>query len=337
MIRAVWILFVTALLGVSTPAFGWGYQGHEYVGSIADQLLNPNARKQVETLLGFSLQTAGPWLDCVKSVKPDGAGGFAYAPDPSHPEYRIPCTAFEQGAEKARMEEYVKRNWTTCPELPGGGCHGNYHFADVAIQHDDYERRYFGTNDHDIVSAINAALAILKDKPAPQPFSIRDKKEALFLLAHLMGDLHQPLHVGAVYLDTSGTAVNPDGVGGHVAGTDTRGGNSLLLDHGNLHAEWDAIPNGLGPTADRAAALKARKYLRWRGDPGTWAAIWASDTVQQARNAFAGLSFVAKVDSHWGVRVANPDTYRKAEDALKREQLLKAGGHLAALLNAVWP
>ncbi|WP_409362753.1 S1/P1 nuclease [Bradyrhizobium sp. CIR18] len=33
---------------------------------------------------------------------------------------------------------------------------------------------------------------------------MKDKKEALFVLSHLVGDLHQPLHVGAVYLDSAG-------------------------------------------------------------------------------------------------------------------------------------
>ena len=52
------------------------------------------------------------------------------------------------------------------------------------------------------ISAINAAIRVLQDRPkATAPLSITDKKEALFLLAHFVGDIHQPLHVGAVYLD----------------------------------------------------------------------------------------------------------------------------------------
>ena len=67
-----------------------------------------------------------------------------------------------------------------------------------------------GTNEHDLVGAVTAAIAVLRDMTPSGPFSIADKKEALFLLAHFLGDLHQPLHVGAVYLDEHGRLVDPD-------------------------------------------------------------------------------------------------------------------------------
>jgi hypothetical protein len=207
-IRIMFLVLVA--LGLSPmPASAWGYQGHELVGSIADQLLNNHAKQEVQTNLGFSLSVAAPWPDCVRSVikRPDGM--FEYTPIKQ--EYRIACTSFETPPEKARMEDYVPRNWSVCDYLEGkAGCEDSYHFADVAIQHDDYSPSYVGTNNHDVVNAINAAIAVLKDQPAPSPFAIRDKKEALFLLAHFVGDLHQPLHVGAVYLAQNGTVANPD-------------------------------------------------------------------------------------------------------------------------------
>src|SRR6202035_4149196 len=57
---------------------------------------------------------------------------------------------------------------------------------------------------------IGAAIAVLRDKPAPPPFSILDKKEALLMLTHFVGDLHQPLHVASAYLDADGRFVDPD-------------------------------------------------------------------------------------------------------------------------------
>ncbi len=41
-----------------TAASAWGYQGHKVVGSIADHLLNANAKQQVKQILGFDLRTA---------------------------------------------------------------------------------------------------------------------------------------------------------------------------------------------------------------------------------------------------------------------------------------
>jgi hypothetical protein len=46
-----------------------------------------------------------------------------------------------------------------------------------------------------------ATTQVLKGGAAPAPFSLKDQREALLLLTHYVGDLHQPLHVGAIYLD----------------------------------------------------------------------------------------------------------------------------------------
>src|SRR5262249_24012900 len=162
----------------------WGPEGHGVTGSVADLLLTPNAKAQVQATLGFELHVAGPWLDCVRSVAKQSDGSFKYAPDPTHPEYRVPCTSFEQGDELARMEDYVKRNYSNCDYSPERleHCHEAFHFADVDIQHNRYDRSFVGTSDHDAISTINAAIAVLKGQPAPPPFSVKDKKEALFLL-----------------------------------------------------------------------------------------------------------------------------------------------------------
>jgi hypothetical protein len=75
------------------------------------------------------------------------------------------------------------------------------------------------------------------------------KPVAVILLAHLVGDIHQPLHVGAEYFDDKGKPVDPDKFNGTSFG-DT-GGNDLMLTllsngthgtpHGKyvLHTYWD--------------------------------------------------------------------------------------------------
>jgi len=317
-------------------AAAWGYQGHEVTGAIADHLLGPRAKSEVKRLLGFELRVAAPWPDCVRSVARLPDGTFKYAP--SKPEYRIPCTSFETPAEIARMEDYVARNWVNCVYLPNRGCHETYHFTDVAVQHDDYKRGYVGTNEHDVVSAINAAVRVLKDQPAPPPFSIRDKKEALFLLAHFLGDLHQPLHIGSVYLDANGKLVNPD-VSGHDQTTETAGGNLLIVDPGkNLHAEWDDIPADLGEHASPDMLQRARAVAPTAGPVEDFAAIWATESVMASHAAFAGVSFGARDDKdHWPVQFSDRAAYLDNQDRLKRDRLAKGGARLAQLLNTIWP
>ena len=58
-----------------------------------------------------------------------------------------------------------------------------------------YEERGVGTSDDDIVHILKQCIAVLKGARGasanPHNFS---QREALLLLVHLIGDLHQPLH-----------------------------------------------------------------------------------------------------------------------------------------------
>jgi hypothetical protein len=47
---------------------------------------------------------------------------------------------------------------------------------------------FAGTRDDDIVAASIATTHVLKGGPAPAPFNIKDKGEALRLLVHYIGD-----------------------------------------------------------------------------------------------------------------------------------------------------
>ena len=129
-------LLLVACVGWSNPGYSWGPTGHELVGQTADGLLTPHAKKQVLEIFGYSLATAAPWLDCVKSVD----SSFQYS---INPMYQKPCDPFMPGATKStvntfpevkRMDDYVRRNWSNCLGRPGKGCHEEYHFADVDPQ-----------------------------------------------------------------------------------------------------------------------------------------------------------------------------------------------------------
>jgi hypothetical protein len=333
------------LLVLSCPATAsaWGYQGHEVVGSIADQLLKPNAKQQVASILNFELRVAGPWADCVKSVARHDDGTFHYEVNPDHLEFEVPCIAFRSSEERARIVDYASRNWFTCSYRPDGferGCHNTFHFEDVAIQRNGFDRNFLGTNEHDVVAAVTAAIAVLSDKPAPPPFSIKDKKEALFMLAHFMGDLHQPLHVGSVYLGADGKLVDPDAAHRIDSATDTIGGNAIQDQNINLHHEWDDIPTDIGEAATRELLSDARAMPASQGRIEDWPATWASDTLAASREAFAGLNFQlsqTQPSSAWTVGFDDHPAYLSAMDAIKRKQLAKGGARLAEILNTIWP
>src|SRR5262244_293569 len=163
-------LALAANIAQPRQAHAWGPEGHQVIGSIADQLLNEHAKREVARNLGIELRVASTWADCARSVQ-NSNGTFRYV---VNPRFEAPCTSFD----KARLVDYVSRNWSNCTyEDKPTNCHKAFHFADVAIQHDTYDRADVGTNDHDVVSTINAVILVLQNKPAPAPFSIKDKKE----------------------------------------------------------------------------------------------------------------------------------------------------------------
>src|SRR5262249_37031844 len=131
-------------LAMTAPAFGWGAQGHQLVGSIAQQILEDGkhgaaAAKLHALLCGYDLGAAATWADCVRNVAESKTKGFIYKPSPKAAAI---CKTFETKTEMSRMIQYASRNWTQCTYFPG--CHGAYHFADVAIQHDQYGDDYVG-------------------------------------------------------------------------------------------------------------------------------------------------------------------------------------------------
>ena len=192
------------------------------------------------------------------------------------------------------------------------------------------------------MAVISAAIAVLTDKPTPPPFlfSIKDKKEALFMLAHFMGDLHQPLHVGSVYLDANGRPVDPDNTHAVDPATATSGGNAIQDQNVNLHHEWDDIPTDIGEAATRELLSAASEVSASQGRLEDWPAAWASDSILVAHDAFTGLTFKliqTEPANVWSVGFDDHVAYLRALDAIKRKQLAKGGARLAEILNAIWP
>jgi hypothetical protein len=265
-------------------------------------------------------------------------GSLAYVVDP---QYEPPCTPFAN--DRAAMVDYAGRNWIDCvyPEGAGAtanlGCHNTYHFDDVAVQRDRFDRNYAGTNDHDLVAAINAAIAVLLGRPAPPPFDIKDKREALFMLAHLVGDLAQPLHVAAPYLGPDGSLVDPDVTHTIDPTTETAGGNWIHDGSQAFHHEWDDTPADLGDTAPQALVDAAKAVPADTDRIENWSAAWATDTILVAKKAMANTTYAKTGPRKWTISFADRAAYLRDADAIKRQQLAKAGARLAAIVNKVWP
>ena len=331
------------LIAILLPgsAEAWGPAGHETVGAIADQLLKGSrAAAQVQKIQLSNLRTGSVWADCARSVSLI-KGKWTYVVDP---KYKAACGIFETPASEALMVDFVRRNASYCGFMAGHTrCrHEAYHFTDISIDQPGYSPQLPGAAPNDLVQAIGAAITVLQGGKSPAPFNIANPREALRLLTHYIGDLHQPLHVGSVYLDAAGKPVTP-ATEQEAKDHSNAGGNAIMLGSSKLHALWDNVPDKLSvPLQAGAGAAEARQVQPATGPIAQWPAAWASETVSQSAQVFQGLHIGAKTTAQPGSSAAWPATadepaYRLAREKLQHAQLVKAGARLAQVLKAVWP
>ena len=350
------LIVAAAVLAVPAPALAWDYPGHRLVGAVADLVLqqyHPAAYAKISALLETkaadgtvvkrSLSQVAVFPDCAKK------GNEPYCGRPSSDE------------EKA----YAARNKR----------HDVFHYADVPLQQTQYRLGSAGTDNSDVVQMIGYTVAQLRAKTeAERPKKIPGEVdltdvEALWLLVHLVGDIHQPMHVGAKYYDWAcEKSVDPNevgdpnkhfGIGTTVA--DTVGGNFILLQAPapavppapNLHFYWDGAAvaqamrsAGLGYSeADFAKLLAALPPQGWQtaGAPDTWARQWADEIMPLAVQAHVRLQiskgnkpppFPGHGNCVWNATL--DQDYQDWASARAREQVAKAGFRLAALLAAIF-
>lgn len=324
-------LLIVAVVQITVPLLAWGPGGHMTVGSIADDLIaGTNAAKQVRKLLGSNLRTASVWADCAKGVN---ATTFKYEGAGQTPE----CAVYENAASEKLMEAFVRRNARNCTSPHNTEvCHKQYHYTDVAIQQSAYVKGRVGTTDHDVVSAVSAAIAVLQGNASPSPFNIADKKEALRLLAHYVGDIHQPLHVAAVYLDAAGHVVDPD-MGTFDPQTETHGGNDLFIGTSRLHGEWDAINGPFASMPPTAAVLATARAIPVTAGPmSSWSTAWATESLQLGKQAFKGITYSSK-GANGRYQIMLPAGYSMMKTQIQQDQVIKAGARLAQILTSIWP
>jgi hypothetical protein len=326
---AVFAVLAVFLSGGTNTAFSWGHQGHETVGYIAALLIKgTNAEKQVRKLLDSdeTLASAAEWADCAK--------GYTY------------CQADPTPA----MQDFAGRNKN----------HHNYHYTDVPYQLSAYKKGIVGTTRDDIVNIMEDAILVLKGQPPSNPAHDITKREALYILAHMTGDIHQPLHVGAGYISEDQEFFVPKNEADAKASF-TEGGNFLCDKSKGVHSKWDsdyvvkAMKVAQSTTSDEfaiALLAKAKKFKANTGDAKGWPTKWATETLHlasleidpitivQKRGAGPGKSPCRATDakfkgSVWDVEL--PDQYAADGASTASDQIAKAGARLAKLLRAIWP
>ena len=298
----------------ATGAQAYGPDGHRMVGAIADRRLanTPTGEKVAQLLDGFTLEKAALIPDEIKGWDKKGAD------DPNIFHY----------TSRPRIDEQLRAFWNANPPTHDHNSpvpsHHWFHYTDVPVTGGGkYGDAAAGRNKWDIVQMIPYCIRVLRgEEPEDNPRKIT-KPIAIILLAHFVGDIHQPLHVGAEFFDEKGQPANPET---NKAALPDEGGNTLNFrltprpgEQPNrrrlkLHSFWDndtivahlpAFPEEMPKEERRAAMDVARNELvdrlmkqepkGWRMpekmDAADYAEAWADEILPLAREARARLRY----------------------------------------------
>jgi hypothetical protein len=192
------VLGAVALLTTAQSAHGWGDDGHRIICRIATSVLDEADRRKVEQL--------------VRAYRGPEGTRFTH--------YTEACTFADLARSKARLLADAVRagNSTAAVRLAAWerfAAFDAWHFINVPRA----ARAVRMANCHD-----DCVLQAIATHRRPAGTSTQERAEALVLLGHWVGDVHQPLHVSFA---------------------DDRGGNDVDVRGGfyaspDLHAVWDS-------------------------------------------------------------------------------------------------
>ena len=173
----------------------------------------------------------------------------------------------------------------------------------------------------DALNALNHFSAVLKDPSANR----EDKQLALRFIVHLVGDLHQPLHVGKCC---------------------DKGGNDVKVTFfgkpTNLHAVWDSQLIDDEQLSFTELAAKLERHTS-ETDIVSWWDInprdWISESAEIREQIYANIPSPAKPKDKKSKGEALPDlsyTYVYKFTPVVERRLQQAGVRLAAYLNDIY-
>ncbi len=317
------VMAVTLFAG---SGLSYGPRGHGLVGAIADRRVakNTSVKAKVNQLLdGLTLQRVATLPDEIKTWDSN--------PNAFH-------LTGHQGLED-QLRAFVAANPNPKPgqsNPPGVPSHHEFHFTDVPVfGNEQYSPGDVGRSHFDIVQMVPFCIRVLRgDEPENNPRAIT-KSVALILLVHYLGDIHQPLHVGAEYFDAQGNPFDPSTAN---PGFADQGGNKLTL-----------FTFVSGKLIARGLARKEPTNWKLTGAVDTWAEQLANEIIPIAREAHTRLEFTnikiapgsipGKDDIKSG-RVSEKKQsggmfYANWAAATVKTEIHKGGWRLAALLEEI--
>lgn len=247
-------------IGLAVTAKSYGPTGHQIVGAIADERLanTPTGKKVAALMDGFTLEKASVIADEIKGwdkKTPDDPTIFHYSRRPQI---------------DAQLVEFWHANPPTHDANSKLPSHHWFHYTDVPlVRPEKYEDGSAGRTQWDVVHMIGYCVDVLRGRIPENNDRKITRPIAVILLAHYVGDIHQPLHVGAQYFDSSGKVTDPDKDKSALA---DEGGNTLNLELSDdpprgrgkhkrkFHGFWDLdAVNALLPDVPETVAKEERR------------------------------------------------------------------------------
>jgi hypothetical protein len=226
-----------------------------------------------------------------------------------------------------------------------------WHYVDLPLDTLVYTEGAVGSRPNDIVHTIRRCIRVIESQTIPHYEMAR--AQAVRWLVHLLGDLHQPLHLGSGYYWFDGQhqahlITDPQ----EAAGRDEDHGGNLLF-YGaeeQLHALWDdrlvnAVAKGRSYQEVAQDLLTQGHQQAWDGNGSyqQWVDQWAVESIREGKASYERLILGAGQfdENHHGLQkitITLAPGYEQDETKLVEQQLAKAGYRLAAILNALrWP
>ena len=189
------LFFLYSLFSL-TRAFAYSAQGHEGIAEYAHTHVSEKTRKILDEyflkdnafIRKLNTQTTGKH----KIPEDDLAKIAVWADDVKFSLRHMRGTPLLNDSKAAEFNKNFIKN-------------GDWHFLNLPLDTESFsEKSIFNPDNMNVVDAINGAIHVLEGKASGYGTEKNNgidftKKQALLLLVHLMGDLHQPLHVGSGY------------------------------------------------------------------------------------------------------------------------------------------
>lgn len=305
----------------AAAAVEWGMRRHEAIATAAaGRLQSTRARQAVARILDgsgdASLGKAARWADEIRSNGHHDPATERFLDDPRNRE------------------------------------NATWHYVNLPLELDGYDRQRHPefTRSDDVVQMILLSVESLRN---PGPQARFEEIIALRWLSHLVGDVHQPVHVGCGYIANAQTnqarlvtaPAEADGL------PSDRGGGKLLLPTGaNLHSFWDSqlgpdlVPDALNAPSDEPLVHKlvhapAPAVAKTQADIGSRITSWANASLAAARAAYQGLRITGyrPQKKDYPVEWEGEAAYRQRCAPIVSERMATASVNLAALLDSIWP